>query len=73
MTAFWLISPAMCLIIRWYLVAENKKRARALELMLRQQTDSEHEALDTGTEILELNDQDLDLTDRQQLRFVYPL
>lgn len=71
MTAFWLISPIMCLIIRWYLVAQNKERARKLEEM--QNSDSEAEGLDTGSEILQLNDQDLDLTDKQNLRFVYPL
>ncbi|KAK2595480.1 hypothetical protein QQS21_006820 [Conoideocrella luteorostrata] len=73
MTAFWLISPALCLIIRWYLVSENKKRAGMLEEQQRLQSDSEHEGLDTGSEILQLNDKDLDLTDRQNLRFVYPL
>ncbi|TWU72692.1 hypothetical protein ED733_003681 [Metarhizium rileyi] len=71
MTAFWLISPIMCLIIRWYLVNQNKQRAG--ERAATQGNDSEAEGLDTGTEILQLSDQDLDLTDRQNLRFVYPL
>lgn len=71
MTAFWLISPIMCLIIRWYLVTQNKERARKLEEM--QNGDFDAEGLDTGSEILQLNDQDLDLTDKQNLRFVYPL
>lgn len=71
MTAFWLISPIMCLIIRWYLVNQNKQRAAKLEET--RGSDSEVEGLDTGSEILQLNDQDLDLTDGQNLRFVYPL
>lgn len=71
MTAFWVISPLMCLIIRYYLNSENKKRALKLQEMAG--NDSEVEGLDTGSEILNLNDQDLDLTDRQNLRFVYPL
>ncbi|KID65473.1 uncharacterized protein G6M90_00g053310 [Metarhizium brunneum] len=71
MTAFWLISPIMCLIIRWYLVNQNKQRAARLEET--RGSDSEVEGLDTGSEILQLNDQDLDLTDGQNLRFVYPL
>ena len=70
MTAFWFISPAMCLIIRYYLVRQNKSRAAALE---GHQSDSEEEALDAGGEIVKLNSQDLDLTDKQNLRFVYPL
>ena len=70
MTAFWLISPAMCLIIRFYLDRENKIRARKLE---QSAGDSEEDALDTGSGILRLNDMDLDQTDRQNLRFVYPL
>lgn len=61
----------MCLIIRWYLVKQNKMRAQKLGEM--QGSGSEAEGLDTGSEILQLNDQDLDLTDKQNLRFVYPL
>lgn len=71
MTAFWLMSPLMCVIIRFYLDKENKQRAKALDE--KQGSDSEQEALDTGSEILRLDDKDLDLTDRQNLRFVYPL
>lgn len=70
MTAFWIISPVMCIIIRFYLVNENKKRER---LLMEKGNDSEVEGLDTGSEIIHLNDKDLDLTDRQNLRFVYPL
>jgi len=70
MTAFWLISPAMCIIIRFYLQHENKVRATKLE---QQGSDSEEDALDTGDGILRLNDKDLDQTDRENLRFVYPL
>ncbi|KXH64355.1 hypothetical protein CSAL01_12703 [Colletotrichum salicis] len=55
MTAFWFISPAMCLIIR---CDENRE---------------EHEVLDTGDEVIEVHNEDLDLTDRQNLKFVYPL
>ena len=70
MTAFWFISPALCLIIRFYLNRENKIRAAELE---RRGTDSEEDALDLGDGVLRLDDKDMDLTDRENLKFVYPL
>lgn len=70
MTTFWFISPAMCLIIRFYLNRENKKRAA---ILAERSSDSDSDALEVGSEIIHLQDDDLDLTDRQNLRFVYPL
>ena len=70
MTAFWFISPALCLIIRFYLVRENSKRAAILQ----QKTgDSDDEALDTGDGLISIDEEDLDQTDRENLKFVYPL
>ena len=60
----------MCLAIRLYLSHENGARAARLE---RQGSDSEENALDTGDGILRLGDRDMDQTDRENLRFVYPL
>ncbi|KAI0376373.1 putative allantoate permease of the major facilitator superfamily [Hypomontagnella monticulosa] len=70
MTAFWIISPILCLIIRFYLVRQNKLRARIIES---QGSEEEIDVLDNGSEILNLNEKDLDETDRQNLKFVYPL
>lgn len=70
MTAFWFISPIMCLIIRFYLNDQNKRRAQQIR---QQDSDSDNDALDVGGEIIRLVDKDLDQTDRQNLRFVYPL
>lgn len=70
MTAFWIISPLLCLIIRFYLKRENKKRAKVLD---ERGSESENDALEVGSEIMHLKDQDMDQTDRQNLHFVYPL
>ncbi|KAK7453067.1 hypothetical protein CaCOL14_005087 [Colletotrichum acutatum] len=70
MTAFWFISPAMCLVIRWYLVRENRRRQLILE---NDGSREEHEVLDTGDEVIQVHNEDLDLTDRQNLKFIYPL
>lgn len=72
MTAFWFISPAMCLIIRFYLQRENRRRE---QLLAEGAIDSEDEsdAIDTGSEIVKIDRMDLDKTDRQNLRFIYPL
>ncbi|EGX95721.1 putative allantoate permease of the major facilitator superfamily [Cordyceps militaris CM01] len=70
MTAFWFISPIMCLIIRFYLQKENKKRAA---ILAQRGSESDNDVLEVGSEIMHLKDEDLDLTDRQNLRFVYPL
>lgn len=67
MTAFWFISPMMCLSIRFYLNRQNKLRKRALaEQEQEQQLGSESEDDGRG---LYLGD----LTDRENLRFIYPL
>ncbi|KAI5360033.1 putative major facilitator superfamily, MFS transporter superfamily [Septoria linicola] len=70
MTVFWFISPALCLVIRWYLVHENKIRAGKLSL---ESGEGETNALDTGDGLMKVDDDDLDQTDRENLRFVYPL
>lgn len=59
----------MCLVIRFYLNRENSVRAKALEEI----NDQSDEALEMGEEILQVGKDDLDLTDRQNLKFVYPL
>ncbi|KAJ5282670.1 hypothetical protein N7497_002166, partial [Penicillium chrysogenum] len=71
MTAFWLISPMMCIIIRFYLQRENKRRER---LLTETDTDSEKdEVIDAGGQIVHIGDRDLDKTDRENLKFMYPL
>lgn len=70
MTVFWFISPALCLVIRWYLVHENNVRAEKLAL---ESDEGETNALDTGDGLMKVDDDDLDQTDRENLRFVYPL
>ncbi|KAL1591757.1 hypothetical protein SLS60_011756 [Paraconiothyrium brasiliense] len=70
MTAFWFISPGMCLLIRWYLVRENTKRRQLVE---QDRSDHKDEVLNTGSQIFAIEDEDLDQTDRENLKFVYPL
>lgn len=71
MTAFWFISPAMCIIIRFYLQRENRCRER---LLVEKESDSEgDEAIHTGSEIVKIGVRDLDKTDRENLKFIYPL
>lgn len=71
MTAFWIVSPIMCLIIRFYLNRENRHRQRRLT---GQDSDSDgDELIDTGSEIVKIGAQDLDKTDRENLKFTYPL
>ena len=70
MTAFWFISPAMCLVIRFYLQRENRRR----QLFLESNDSAEgSEILDTGSQAIHIKDEDLDQTDRQNLKFLYPL
>ena len=71
MTAFWFISPGMCLIIRWYLVRENNRRQQILEAD--DTSFEEHEKLDTGDQVIDISNEDLDQTDRENLKFIYPL
>ncbi|WYZ39936.1 hypothetical protein EsH8_IV_000277 [Colletotrichum jinshuiense] len=70
MTTFWFISPAMCLIIRFYLVRENNRRQVTMENNGSQEG---HDMLDMGDEVIQVHNEDLDLTDRQNLKFIYPL
>ena len=61
----------MCLIIRYYLTRENRHRER---LLAEQGSDSERdEVIDTGSEVVKIGGGDLDQTDRQNIRFIYPL
>lgn len=60
----------MCLIIRFYLVKQNKNRAVTLA---DQDSSSTEQVLDIGDEVLKVDHDDLDHTDRQNLRFRYPL
>ncbi|KAK5806008.1 hypothetical protein VI817_000266 [Penicillium citrinum] len=71
MTAFWVISPAMCIIIRFCLHRENKCRQR---LISESDSDSErYEVIEAGNEIVKISDRDRDCTDRENLKFIYPL
>ena len=61
----------MCLIIRIYLTRENRRRQ---QLLAEQGSESERdEVIDTGSEIVKIGGSDLDQTDRQNIRFIYPL
>lgn len=60
----------MCLLIRWYLVHENKVRASKLAL---QEIEKEEDAIQTGDGLVKVDERDLDKTDRENLKFVYPL
>ncbi|KAI8182950.1 putative transporter [Colletotrichum sp. SAR 10_75] len=70
MTAFWFISPAMCLVIRWYLVRENRRRQANLDA---DGSSDDNDVLDTGDTVVHVYKEDLDLTDRQNQKFIYPL
>lgn len=70
MTAFWFISPAMCLVIRWYLVRENRRRQANLDA---DGSSDDNDVLDTGDRVVHVHKEDLDLTDRQNQKFIYPL
>ncbi|KAJ5112731.1 MFS general substrate transporter [Penicillium argentinense] len=71
MTAFWFISPVMCIIIRFYLQRENKRRE---QILAQSESDSDgDEVIDAGGEIVKISDRDHDCTDRQNLKFIYPL
>ncbi|KAJ5081842.1 MFS general substrate transporter [Penicillium alfredii] len=71
MTAFWIISPLMCIIIRFYLQHENRRRERLLAEEGSQSDDNE--VIDTGSELVKIGDRDIDKTDRENLKFIYPL
>lgn len=71
MTAFWLISPAMCIAIRFYLQGENRRRER---LLAETDTDSDQDkVIDSGGQLVHIGDRDHDKTDRENLKFLYPL
>lgn len=71
MTAFWFISPGLCLVIRFYLKRENDRRMVLLEQS--GGSDEENEVLDAGSQTIMIDDDDLDRTDRENLKFIYPL
>ena len=61
----------MCVLIRFYLQHENKRRQK---LLLENDSSSEKdEVIETGNEVVKINDRDLDSTDRQNMKFIYPL
>lgn len=60
----------MCLAIRWYLVHENKVRAGELAS---RESDGEEDAIETGDGLVRVDERDLDKTDRENLKFEYPL
>ncbi|OCF44351.1 hypothetical protein I317_01796 [Kwoniella heveanensis CBS 569] len=76
MTAIWVICPTMCLIIRYYLSKENKRRDL---IMMSEPVGVESNEKDlvatfgSEQELVHIHETDLDLTDRQNLRFRYPL
>ncbi|KAL1859681.1 hypothetical protein VTK73DRAFT_7508 [Phialemonium thermophilum] len=70
MTAFWFISPGMCLLIRFHLVRENRKRRVLLD---QREGIEENDVVETGSQRLYIDDDDLDKTDRQNVKFIYPL
>lgn len=71
MTAFWFISPLMCIIIRFYLQRENKRRE---QLLLENDWESDkEEVIEAGQEVVKISDRDLDCTDRKNMKFIYPL
>lgn len=61
----------MCIIIRFYLQHENRRRERLLAEEGSQSDDNE--AIDTGSELVKIGDRDIDKTDRENLKFIYPL
>jgi len=70
MTLFWFISPAMCLVIRWYLVRENTRRRLLIEQSINEHNE---DVFDLGSRIVTIDEDDLDATDRENIQFVYPL
>lgn len=62
----------MCIIIRFYLKRENERRQRILAQQ-DGESDSDNGAIDTGSEIVKIGDEDLDKTDKENLKFIYPL
>lgn len=61
----------MCLVIRFYLNCENRRRQ---QLLSEWDSDSDrHKLVDTGNDVVKISVQDLDKTDRENLEFKYPL
>lgn len=61
----------MCIIIRFYLQRENRRRE---QIMAENDSESDKdEVIETGSEVVKISDRDLDHTDRQNLKFIYPL
>lgn len=61
----------MCLIIRFYLKRENERREQIL--IGHENASDGDEAIDVDNELVKIGDQDLDRTDREDLKFIYPL
>lgn len=61
----------MCLVIRFYLHCENRRRQ---QLLTELDSDSDrHKFINTGNDVVKISVQDLDKTDRENLKFKYPL
>lgn len=61
----------MCVIIRFYLQRENKRRE---QLLLENDSESDkEEVIEAGQEVVKISDRDLDCTDRKNMKFIYPL
>lgn len=61
----------MCIIIRFYLQRENRRRE---QLLAENDSDSDKdEVIEAGGEVVKISDRDRDCTDRQNLKFIYPL
>lgn len=61
----------MCIIIRFYLKRENQRRQ---QLMYENDSESDKdEVIENGSEVVKISDRDRDCTDRENLKFIYPL
>lgn len=76
MTAAWVICPLMCLLIRFYLKRENDRRDKLMAEQQSAESEADKELLaifGEDHEVLKIHEADLDLTDRENLKFRYPL
>lgn len=68
--------PLMCLLIRIYLKRENDRRDKLIAEQQLAEGEADKELLaifGEGHEVLKIHETDLDLTDREKLKFRYPL
>ena len=61
----------MCIAIRFNLQGENRRRER---LLAETDTDSDQDkVIDSGGQLVHIGDRNHDKTDRENLKFLYPL